>query len=61
MYRIRQPVVVKRTNTFVVRPLSDDRRRLLRDPLDASTALWSRVNYQRIMQYNDEDSLEDDI
>ncbi|TKX72736.1 transposase [Halorubrum sp. GN11_10-6_MGM] len=46
---------MKRTNTFAVRPLSETGERLLRDLLDASTALWNEVNYQRLMRYNDED------
>ncbi|MFC6721574.1 RNA-guided endonuclease InsQ/TnpB family protein [Halobacteriaceae archaeon SHR40] len=46
---------MKRTNTFTVRPLSDDGEQLLRDLLDASAALWNEVNYQRLMRYNDED------
>jgi putative transposase len=52
---------VKRTNTFAVRPLSDDGERLLRDLLDASAALWNEVNYQRLMRYNDEDDFEGDV
>ncbi|MDR5657718.1 transposase [Halodesulfurarchaeum sp. HSR-GB] len=49
---------MKRTNTFAVRPLSDDGEQLLRDLLDASAALWNEVNYQRLMRYNDEDGFE---
>ncbi|WP_123622220.1 RNA-guided endonuclease TnpB family protein [Halorubrum sp. CSM-61] len=52
---------MKRTNTFVVRPLSDTGAQLLRDLLDASAALWNEVNYQRLMRYNDEDGFEGDI
>jgi putative transposase len=51
---------MKRTNTFAVRPLSDDGEQLLRDLLDASAALWNEVNYQRLMRYNDEDGFEDE-
>jgi len=51
---------VKRTNTFAVRPLSDDGEQLLRDLLDASAALWNEVNYQRLMRYNDEGDFEDE-
>ena len=51
---------MKRTNTFAVRPLSDDGEQLLRDLLDASAALWNEVNYQRLMRYNDEDGFEGD-
>jgi putative transposase len=50
---------MKRTNTFTVRPLSEDGEQLLRDLLDASAALWNEVNYQRLMRYNDEDGFED--
>ncbi|SFR47034.1 MULTISPECIES: RNA-guided endonuclease InsQ/TnpB family protein [Halorubrum] len=46
---------MKRTNTFAVRPLSEDGEGLLRDLLDASAALWNEVNYQRLMRYNDGD------
>ncbi len=42
---------MKRTNTFAVRPLSDDGEHLLRELLDASAALWNEVNYQRLMRY----------
>jgi putative transposase len=52
---------VKRTNTFAVRPLSDDGEHLLRDLLDASAALWNEVNYERLMRYNDEDGFEGDV
>jgi len=51
---------VERTNTFAVRPLSDNGEQLLRDLLDASAALWNEVNYQRLMRYNDEDGFEDE-
>ncbi|MFC6977098.1 RNA-guided endonuclease InsQ/TnpB family protein [Halomicroarcula sp. GCM10025709] len=49
---------MKRTNTFAVRPLSDDGEQLLRDLLDASAALWNEVNYQRLMRYNDKGGFE---
>jgi putative transposase len=52
---------VKRTNTFAVRPLSDDGEQVLRDLLDASAALWNEVNFQRLMRYNDEDGFEGDV
>ncbi|WP_318570972.1 transposase [Salinigranum marinum] len=52
---------MKRTNTFAVRPLSEDGEQLLGDLLDASAALWNEVNYQRLMQYNDEDGFEGDV
>jgi len=53
--------LMKRANTFAVRPLSDDGEQVLRDLLDASAALWNEVNYQRLMRYNDEDGFEGDV
>jgi len=53
--------LMKRTNTFTVRPLSDDDERVLRDLLDASAALWNEINYQRLMRYNDEDGFKGDV
>jgi putative transposase len=44
-----------RTNTFAMRPLTDDDEQVLRDLLDASAALWNEMNYQRPMRDNDED------
>ena len=38
---------MRRTNTFAVRPLSDDDERLLLDLLDASASLWNELNYER--------------
>ncbi|QCC51204.1 IS200/IS605 family transposase [Halapricum salinum] len=52
---------MKRTNTFAVRPLSNEGEKVLRDLLDASAALWNEVNYQRLMRYNDEDGFEGDV
>jgi putative transposase len=52
---------MKRTNTFAVRPLTDDDERVLRELLDASAALWNEINYQRLMRYNDEDGFEGDV
>ena len=49
---------MKRSNTFAVRPLTDDDEQVLRDLLDASAALWNEINYQRLMRYNDEDGFE---
>jgi len=40
-------VVVRRTNTFAVRPLSTQDKQLLRDLLDASASLWNELNYER--------------
>jgi len=39
--------VVKRTNTFAVRPLFDADERLLRRLLDASASLWNELTYER--------------
>ncbi len=39
------------SNTFAVRPLSNNGEQLLRDLLDASAALWNETNYQRFMRY----------
>ena len=50
---------MKRSNTFALRPLSDDEQ-VLRDLLDACAALWNEINYQRLMRYNDEDGFEGD-
>ena len=52
---------MKRTNTFVVRPLTEDGEQVLRDLLDASAALWNEINYQRLLRYNDEDGFEGDV
>ncbi|ESS11578.1 MAG: transposase [uncultured archaeon A07HR60] len=52
---------MKRTNTFVVRPLTDADEQVLRELLDASAALWNEINYQRLMRYNDEDGFEGDV
>jgi len=52
-------VVVKRTNTFTVRPLSEDDERLLRDLLDASASLWNELNYERRQQFFDGESVWD--
>jgi len=49
---------VKRTNTFAVRPLTDNDEQVLRQVLDASAALWNEINYQRLMRYNDKDGFE---
>jgi putative transposase len=49
---------MKRTNTFAVRPLSEQDEQVLRDLLDASAAFWNEVNYERLMRYNDEDGFE---
>ena len=51
--------VVRRTNTFAVRPLSDVDERLLRDLLDASASLWNELNYERRQQFFDGESVWD--
>jgi len=52
-------VVVRRTNTFAVRPLSAGDEQLLRDLLDASASLWNELNYERRQQFFDGDSVWD--
>ena len=52
---------MKRTNTFAVRPLTNDDEQVLRQLLDASAALWNEITYQRLMRYNDEDGFEGDV
>ena len=52
---------MKRSNTFTVRPLSDDGEQVLQDLLDASAALWNEINYQRLMRYNGEDGFKGDV
>jgi len=50
--------VVRRTNTFAVRPLSDGDERLLCDLLDASASLWNELNYERRRQFFDGESVD---
>ena len=38
---------MRRTNTFAVRPRSEQDERLLREVLDASASLWNALNYER--------------
>ena len=52
---------MKRTNTFAVRPLTDDDEQVLRQVLDASAALWNEINFQLLMRYNDEEGFEGDV
>ena len=52
-------VVVRRTNTFAVRPLSEDDKRLLVDLLDASASLWNELNYERRQNFFAGDSVWD--
>ncbi len=44
-------VVVRRTNTFAVCPLSAEDEQLLRELLDASASLWNELNYERRQQF----------
>src|SRR6056297_223996 len=43
--------MMKRTNTFVVRPRSAQDRELLYELLDASASLWNELTYERRQQY----------
>ncbi|WP_179234062.1 RNA-guided endonuclease InsQ/TnpB family protein [Halorubrum halodurans] len=52
-------VVVRRTNTFAVRPLSEQDEELLRELLDASASLWNELNYERRQNFFDGDSVWD--
>jgi putative transposase len=52
-------VVVKRTNTFAVRPLSERDERLLRDLLDASASLWNEFTYERRQNFFNAESVWD--
>ncbi|WP_345784721.1 transposase [Halobellus ordinarius] len=52
-------VVVRRTNTFAVRPLSAEDEQLLRDLLDASASLWNELTYERRQNFFDGDSVWD--
>jgi putative transposase len=52
-------VVVRRTNTFAVRPLSTEDEHLLREVLDASASLWNELNYERRQQFFDGESVWD--
>ena len=52
-------VVVRRTNTFAVRPISSEDGRLLRELLDASASLWNELNYERRQNFFDGESVWD--
>jgi len=52
-------VVVRRTNTFAVRPLSEQDEQLVRELLDASASLWNELNYERRQNFFDGDSVWD--
>ena len=50
-------VVVRRTNTFAVCPLSTQDEQLLRELLDASASLWNELNYERRQHFFDDESV----
>nr|WP_089767476.1 RNA-guided endonuclease TnpB family protein [Halobellus clavatus] len=50
---------MRRTNTFAVRPLSDQDEQLLRELLDASASLWNELTYERRQQFFDGESVWD--
>ncbi|WP_435181232.1 RNA-guided endonuclease InsQ/TnpB family protein [Halorussus sp. AFM4] len=52
-------IIVRRTNTFAVRPLSAEDEQLLRELLDASASLWNELNYERRQQLFDGNSVWD--
>jgi len=52
-------IVVRRTNTFAVRPLSEQDEQLLHELLDASASLWNELNYERRQQFFDGESVWD--
>jgi len=52
-------VVVRRTNTFAVRPLSTQDEHLLRELLDASASLWNELTYERRQNFFDGESVWD--
>ena len=52
-------MVMRRTNIFAVRPLSEQDDQLLRDLLDASASLWNELNYERRQQFFDGESVWD--
>jgi putative transposase len=50
---------VRRTNTFAVRPLTDADEALLRTLLDTSACLWNQLNYERLQNFNEGESVWD--
>ncbi|AGB33687.1 transposase, IS605 OrfB family, central region (plasmid) [Natrinema pellirubrum DSM 15624] len=52
-------VVVRRTNTFAVRPLSTQDEQLLHELLDASASLWNELTYERRQNFFDGESVWD--
>ncbi|WP_101296990.1 RNA-guided endonuclease InsQ/TnpB family protein [Halegenticoccus soli] len=51
--------MARRTNTFVVRPRSEQDAELLHDLLDASASLWNELTYERRQNYFDGESVWD--
>ena len=52
-------IVVRRANTFAVRPLSAGDKQLLCDLLDASASLWNELTYERRQNFFDGKSVWD--
>ncbi|MFW6458590.1 MAG: RNA-guided endonuclease InsQ/TnpB family protein [Halodesulfurarchaeum sp.] len=50
---------MRRTNSFAVRPLTDQGERLFRELLDASASLWNELNYERRQNFFDGESVWD--
>ncbi|WP_336362017.1 RNA-guided endonuclease InsQ/TnpB family protein [Halalkalicoccus salilacus] len=50
---------MKRTNTFVVRPCTEQDAELLHELLDASASLWNELTYKRRQNYFDGESVWD--
>jgi len=50
---------VRRTNTFAVRPLSEQDEQLFRELLDASASLWNELTYERRQNFFDGESVWD--
>ncbi|WP_224333754.1 RNA-guided endonuclease InsQ/TnpB family protein [Haloprofundus halobius] len=53
--------MARRTNTFVVRPRSEQDAELLHELLDASASLWNELTFERRQQYFDGDSIWDTV
>ncbi|SNR64975.1 RNA-guided endonuclease InsQ/TnpB family protein [Halorubrum vacuolatum] len=51
--------MARRTNTFVVRPRSEQDAELLHELLDASASLWNELTYERRQNYFDGNSIWD--
>ncbi len=52
-------MIVRRINTFTMRPLSEQDEQLLRDLLDASASLWNELTYERRQQFFNGESVWD--